>query len=920
MRTRTKTRRPHLELLEDRCLMSAVAAFDLDTPESGPFPSDRFTVADSSQLTNRRMNLLLPDPASRPSDYADISVINTLDGFNLQPRLSIPFSGPIDVSTVSSSTVFLITLEDPTAPQEPGGQIVGINQTVWDVATNTLHLESDELLEQHTRYALIVTRGIHDAEGEPVEPSEEFERFRHDLNFGQTHDAALEEYRKDLLDGLKAARQAGIAEKDIATASVFTTQSATAVLEKIRDQIHTASSAPADFSLGPGGTRTVFPLDAVRGITFNRHTRVDPTALSPISINVAALQSIPGAVGTIAFGKYLSPDYQVHPGEFIPPVGTRTGTPEVQGTNELYFNVILPSGPTPAGGWPVAIYGTGINGNKNEWLPFVAASLASHGVATIAINAVGTGFGPLSTLTVNRTAGTSVTFAAGGRAFDQNGDGMIPNFEGLRPTGPRTIIGFADSFRQTAADLMQLVRVTEAGVDVDGDGSRDLDPARVYYFGNSLGGEIGTIFLAVEPNVRAGVLNVPGGTPLDWTPTSGRRSIELGGDLESRTPSLINPPGITSIEGVPVNGPHFNENLPLRNGLPLRVRLADGTSHVIQSPVTNTVPGAMAIQKAMEHREWVRMLGDPVSYAPHLRKDPLADVPAKSVLIQFAKGDQNVTNPRTTALLRAGDLADRATLYRHDLAYAENPTLPRNPHQFLIMVNDPAVRPVALGYQAQIATFFASDGVVVIHPEPARFFEVPIRGSLPEDLNYIITIPTAEPPVRIESVVVNDGAAQRSMVNSLTISFDRVVTFDPGAFGLQRENGSEVSLQVAASVVGGRSVAVLTFSGTDIIGGSLADGTYALAIRADRVRDASGRELDGDGDGIAGGDRVDAFFRLFGDSDGDRDVDWLDRDLFGSAFEKNAGDAGYLWFFDFDGDDDVDGRDNGDFNRQFGQY
>src|SRR5262249_46324766 len=156
----------------------------------GPFPSDRFTVADSSQLTNRRINLPLPDAASRPSDYADLSIINTLDGFNLQPRLSIAFSGPIDVNTVNSGTVFLIKLENLTSPDEPVGQIVGINQTVWDVATNTLHVEADELLEQHTRYALIVTRGIRDAGGQPVEPSGEFARLRHDLNLGQTHDTA----------------------------------------------------------------------------------------------------------------------------------------------------------------------------------------------------------------------------------------------------------------------------------------------------------------------------------------------------------------------------------------------------------------------------------------------------------------------------------------------------------------------------------------------------------------------------------------------------------------------------------------------------------------------------------------------------------------------------------------------------------
>jgi hypothetical protein len=46
-------------------------------------------------------------------------------------------------------------------------------------------------------------------------------------------------------------------------------------------------------------------------------------------------------------------------------------------------------------------------------------------------------------------------------------------------------------------------------------------------------------------------------------------------------------------------------------------------------------------------------------------------------------------------------------------------------------------RSISLGMQDQIATFFASDGTVVIHPEPARFFEVPVVGPLPEDLNYI---------------------------------------------------------------------------------------------------------------------------------------------------------------------------------------
>src|SRR5436190_10704123 len=246
------------------------ALFSLDTMAGTPFPSDLFAVADSTQNTGLRVNLPKPDCLARPSDCQDLDVINTLDGFNLQPRLSIPFDGPIDVTTVTSETVFLISLGDTLDPSDQGGHRVGINQVVWDPATNTLHVESDELLDQHTRYALIVTRGVRDLDGDPVEASKAFKQFRHNLNFGHTKDPDLKAYRKALLDALKAAREAGVRRQDVIAASVFTTQSATAILEKIRDQLKADTPDAADFLLGPGRTRTVFPLSNVADITFKR--------------------------------------------------------------------------------------------------------------------------------------------------------------------------------------------------------------------------------------------------------------------------------------------------------------------------------------------------------------------------------------------------------------------------------------------------------------------------------------------------------------------------------------------------------------------------------------------------------------------------------------------------------------------------
>src|SRR5262249_52884936 len=158
----------------------------------------------------------------------------------------------------------------------------------------------------------------------------------------------------------------------------------------------------------------------------------------------------------------------------------------------VFFNLFLPSGPKPEGGWPVAIFGHGFTDNKQGGPLFYPASLAAHGIATIAINVVGHGFGPLGTLTVDQTVGGSVTFPAGGRGTDQDGDHLIGVYEGLFATAPQSIIGETDGNRQTVVDLMQLVRVIQVGMDVHGNGGQDLDPSRIYYVGRSVGAQYGT--------------------------------------------------------------------------------------------------------------------------------------------------------------------------------------------------------------------------------------------------------------------------------------------------------------------------------------------------------------------------------------------------------------------------------------------
>jgi len=59
-----------------------------DAPETSAFPSDRFTVPDSAQLTGRRVALPVPTcTAETRSTCEAVRLLNTLDGFDLQSRV-----------------------------------------------------------------------------------------------------------------------------------------------------------------------------------------------------------------------------------------------------------------------------------------------------------------------------------------------------------------------------------------------------------------------------------------------------------------------------------------------------------------------------------------------------------------------------------------------------------------------------------------------------------------------------------------------------------------------------------------------------------------------------------------------------------------------------------------------------------------
>jgi hypothetical protein len=661
-----------------------------------PSPSNLQTTIDLTQLTGLRVALPKPDCAVRVSDCQDIDVLNTLDGFNVDARVSIPFSGPIDLGTVTPSTVFLVDLSGGHHP---------LDRLVWTAATNTLHGNPQTYLDQHTPYLLVATDGVKAADGSNLAPA--------DLTIGHGGDLGTRLYRTALVAALRLTHQS---TSHVVAASLFTTQSVTSLLEKVRRQIDASTPAPATFAIGTGGERAVFANSSITSVTTHRQIGTATFADSTLPFSAIPIPLFPGAIGTTAYGSFTSPDYE-NAQKTIPAIGTGFfSSPAPQGTNTLDFNLWLPSGAEPAGGWPVAIVGHGFTDSKQGFPIATATTLAHYGIATIAINVVGHGGGPLGTITVTRNDGLPVTFSAGGRGIDQNGDTKIDNTEGVSAVAPFTAVGNRDGLRQTVIDLMQLVRVIQVGMDVNGDGSPDLDASRISYFGQSFGGIYGTTFMAVEPDVHAGVVNVPGGSISEIARLSPSFRPLVGIGLITRAPSLYN-----AIPNAFLTS--FVENMPLSGAAPL----------------VDLVPGADAIQSYVDQQIWAQTPADPVAYASHVRAQPLFGASPKAIIVQFAKGDQTVPNPTASALIRAGGLQDRATFFRNDLAFAgiAGYTL-KNPHTFLSNLSDAAQAPLAVAAQQQIGVFLSSGGTTTIDPDGAGpFFETPIAGPLPEGLNFI---------------------------------------------------------------------------------------------------------------------------------------------------------------------------------------
>src|SRR5436853_43851 len=72
------------------------------------FPSDALTVPDPAQATGKRVDLPKPaDCVANKSECDEITLIDKLDGFDLDPAMSVHFAGAIDVAKVTDDSVYV---------------------------------------------------------------------------------------------------------------------------------------------------------------------------------------------------------------------------------------------------------------------------------------------------------------------------------------------------------------------------------------------------------------------------------------------------------------------------------------------------------------------------------------------------------------------------------------------------------------------------------------------------------------------------------------------------------------------------------------------------------------------------------------------------------------------------------------------
>ena len=416
-------------------------------------------------------------PQGNLSDVLPLLMQNT-KGLSTNGAIFFRVDQPLDKATlpktpadtvVSGASVFLVDI-DPASPAI--GERVPVKLKLDAIGGPFITAPDLGLLPYPgfplrplTKYAAVMTTGLHGLDGGPVLASPDFLAVMADT---PTTDVAVMTARtvyaplKAWLDSNKIPRST------VVDAAVFTTGDPVSLMQKARQVIYASVAAPTAAAL------------AVKDAAPPGYTEYVGT-YSPVPI----FQS-----GTTPYNKpSLGGGIKVD----------ASGTPILDHTMTLRFSISVPKATMPTAGWPIVLYAHGTGGDYESYVnDGTAAALAQ---VTDPTNGSSTGH-----------------FAV--LAIDQVVHGPMRDPAGLSPDGlffnVNNFVAARDNVRQGGIDYFQLVRLVQSFSYTMPDGALvKLDPNNVYYMGHSQGGLTGPGFLAFEPNVKAAILSGAGGNLIE---------------------------------------------------------------------------------------------------------------------------------------------------------------------------------------------------------------------------------------------------------------------------------------------------------------------------------------------------------------------------------------------------------------------
>lgn len=526
--------------------------------------------------------------------------LGDLDGFSVVAPVFFWFSGgALDPSslpqTVTDSLLedSSVSLFDVDSASPDAFQRVPV-RVHWRSELSQLALRPSDghPLIPGRRYAAVVTTRVLDDAGEPIGPSAGFAAIR-DAAMRPDDPIAAEAY-DEYTPVLSSLAGNGVPRETVAGLAVFTVQTVGQGLVDARALVWAGDPEVVTLvdAVSAGD-----PLDVLLGIP-----SVDEPGLD-VPGGVAH-----GQIGWLIHGSFESPwllsdTDRVH-GRFRRDAG---GALVSTRDDRVPFTITLPSSSVES--LPVVVFQHGLGQERSSMLA-VADALAASGYAVIAIDIPYHG---------GRADGDPVDARhnyGGGDGPDGFGDrtgsniyldylGVLDTAGELEPFHPSYV---GDTFRQSVVDLMSAVRVIREG---DWSAVRALPGLELLSFseeslgfiGISLGGIVGTVFVATEPDIGAAVLNVTGG---DLT------------RLVSRSAGF--------------SGLFLPILLP-------RVGIDPGRLEPVDYPIT-FYPEVALFQTLVDR-------GDSIAYTSHIEARPV------HLLFQMAEHDETVPNSATEALVRA---------------------------------------------------------------------------------------------------------------------------------------------------------------------------------------------------------------------------------------------------------------------------